>query len=68
MEKKNQKSPFMKEWMAQADSPKEASTVKKMNVQSLLLSSKQMTHCFKEWTTPSGVLSLQRFDVSNRSS
>ena len=35
------KSPYMKEWMAQADPPKEASTVKKMNVRLLLLSSKE---------------------------
>ena len=44
----------MKEWMAQADPPKEASTVK--NGQLLLLSSNKMTHYFKEWTTISGVL------------
>ena len=46
----------MKEWMSQTDSPEEASRVKKMNDQSLLLSSNKMTHCFKEWTIPSGVL------------
>ena len=46
----------MTEWMSQADPPKEASTVKKMNGRSLLLSSNKMTHYFKEWTTPSGVL------------
>ena len=45
----------MKEWMAQADPTKEASTVKKMNGRTLILSSNKMTHCFKEWTTPSGV-------------
>ena len=32
------KSPSMKEWMAQADPPKEASTIKKMNGRLLLLS------------------------------
>ena len=32
------KSPSMKEWMAQADPPKEASTIKKMNDRLLLLS------------------------------
>ena len=63
----------MTEWMSQADPPKEASTVKKMNGRSLLLSSNKMTHYFKEWTTPSGVLKkhilhLQKFDASNRSS
>ena len=50
------KSPSMKEWMAQADPPKEASTVKKMNGQLLLLSSNKMTHYFKEWTTSSVIL------------
>ena len=49
-------SPSMKEWMAQADPTKEASTVKTMNGRSLLLSSNKMTHYFKEWTNPSGVL------------
>ena len=49
------KSPSMKEWMAQADPTKEASTVKKMNGRTLILSSNKMTHYFKEWTTPSGV-------------
>ena len=46
----------MKERVAQADPPKEASTVKKMNGRSLLLSSSQMTHYFKEEMSPSGVL------------
>ena len=41
------KSPYLKEWMAQADPTKEASTVKKMSVRSLLLSSNKMTHCFE---------------------
>ena len=39
-------SPYMKEWMAQADPQKEVSTVKKMNGQSLLLSPNKMTHYF----------------------
>ena len=46
----------MIERMAQVDSPKEASTVKKMNDRSLRLSSNKMTHYLKEWTTASGVL------------
>ena len=50
------KSPTMKEYKAQANPSKEASTVKKMNGRSLLPSSSKMTHYFKEWTTPSGVL------------
>ena len=32
------KLPYIKEWMAQADPPKEANTVKKINGRSLLLS------------------------------
>ena len=47
------KSPHMKEWMAQADPPKEANTVKKMNDRSLLISSNKNTFYFKEWTTAS---------------
>ena len=35
----------MKEWIAQADPPKEARTVKKINGHSLLLSSNKMIHC-----------------------
>ena len=50
------KSTFIKEWMTQADPPKVASITKEMNDRSLLLSSNKMTHYFKEWTTPSGVL------------
>ena len=50
------KSSSMKEWMAQADPPKEASTVKKINCRLLLLFSSIMTHYFKEWMTPSGAL------------
>ena len=37
------KSSSMKEWMADADPPKEASTVKKMNGHSILLSSNKTT-------------------------
>ena len=44
--------------MAQADPTREASTVKKMNEQSLLCSSNKMTHYFKNWTTASGVLKI----------
>ena len=44
------KSPYMKEWMAQADIPKEANAVKKMNSRALLFSSMEMAHYFKEWT------------------
>ena len=50
------KSSYMKEWMAQADPPKEANTVKKMNDRSLFISSNKKTHYFKEWTTSSGRL------------
>ena len=50
------KSPYMKEWMAHVDPPKEASTVKKMNDLPQLLSLNKITHYFKEWTTPSCVL------------
>ena len=65
------KSPYMKEWMAQAGHPKEVNTVEKLNGRSLFLSSNKTTHYFKEWTTASGVLkknvsSLQNFDASNR--
>ena len=38
----------MKDWMAQADTPKEANTVKKMNGQLQLLSSNKTTHYFNE--------------------
>ena len=46
----------MKKWMAQGNPPKEVNTIKKINGWSLLLSSNKMTHHFKEWTTPGGVL------------
>ena len=42
------KSPYMKEWMTQADPPKEANTMKKMNRRSLLLSSNKAILYFKE--------------------
>ena len=42
--------------MAQAAPLREASTVKKMNDRSLLLSLNKITHYFKKWTTGSGVL------------
>ena len=43
----------MIEWMAQAAPLREASTVKKMNDRSLLLSLNKITHYFKKWTTGS---------------
>ena len=61
----------MIEWMVQAAPLREASTVKKMNDRSLLLSLNKITHYFKKWTAGSGVfgknlLSLQKRDASNR--
>ena len=50
------KSPQMIEWMAQAARRREASTNKKMDDRSLLLSLNKITHYFKKWTTASGVL------------
>ena len=44
--------------MAQAAPLKEASTVKKMNDQSLLPFLNKITHYFKKWTTGSGVLKV----------
>ena len=46
----------MKEWMAQADPPKEASMFARMNDRPQLLFSKKMTHYFTDWTVPSGLL------------
>ena len=43
----------MIEWMAQAAPLRKASTVKKMNDQSLFLTSNKITHYFKKWTTGS---------------
>ena len=51
----------MKEWMAQADPPEEANTVKELNGRSLLLSSNKTTLYFKEWTTASRA--LKKFNV-----
>ena len=48
----------MIEWMAQATPLREASTVKKMNDRSLLLSLNKITHYFKKWTTGSEVNEL----------
>ena len=66
------KSPYVKEWMAQADPPTEANTVKKMNGRSLLIFSNKTTRYFKEWTAArcleKNILSLQKFITSNRSS
>ena len=42
--------------MAQAPPLRGASTVKKMNDRSLLLSLNKITHYFKKWSTTSGVL------------
>ena len=46
----------MKEWMAQADPPKEASTFERMNDRLQLLFPNKMTHYFIEWTTPGSLL------------
>ena len=66
------KSLYVKEWMAQADPPREANTVKKMNGRSLLIFSNKTTHYFKEWTAArcfeKSILSPQKFITSNRSS
>ena len=66
------KSPYVKEWMAQADPPREANTVKKMNGRSLLTFSNKTTHYFKEWTAArcfeKNILSPQKLITSNRSS
>ena len=53
--------------MAQGDPPKEVSTVKKnMDGWSLLLSSDKMTHYFKVWTSPGGVLKIYIYKQTNR--
>ena len=67
------KSPSMKKWMVKVILQKKSVWSKKMNGRSLLLSSNKMTHYFKEWTTPGGVLKkhilfLQKFDGTNTSS
>ena len=46
----------MKEWMAPADPPLEAGTIKKINGRSLLLDLNKITHYFKERTTAIEVL------------
>ena len=50
--------------MAEADPPKEASTVKKMDGRSLLLSSNKITHYIKEWMTVLKKNNLQKCDAS----
>ena len=50
------KSPHIKEWMPQADPPREESTSDRINGRLQLLSSNKMIQYFKEWTTPSSVL------------
>ena len=49
-------SPYVKEWMVQADPPKDSGMFKKMNGQLQLLPSNKMIHYFKKWTTPCGIL------------
>ena len=65
------KPPYMKELIAQADSPKDASMVKKINGQSILFSSNKTTHYFQKWMAASCVLkkisSSKKFDESYRS-
>ena len=67
------KSTYMKEWIAQADPQKKASTFSRMNGRPQLFFSNKMTHYFIEWTTPSGLFKkiyypYKKFDASNRSS
>ena len=67
------KSPYMKEWMAQADPPKEARTFERMTGWPQLFFSDKMAHYFIEWTTQNGILkkiydTYKKFDASNRSS
>ena len=47
---REKKSPYLKEWMTQADLPKQSSMLERMNDRPQLLSS-NMTHYFEEWTT-----------------
>ena len=63
----------MKECMAQADPPKEASAFERLNEWAQLLFSNILTHYFIEWRTPSGLLKKnispgKTFYASNRSS
>ena len=64
------KSPYMKELMAQADPPKEASKFATMNGRPQLLFSNEMTHFFIEWATTCGLLkkNILPFDAPNRPS
>ena len=67
------KSPYMKEWMAQADPPKETSKFARINCRPQLVFSNKTTHYFIEYTTPSGLLKkiyhpYKKFDASIRSS
>ena len=50
----------MKEWMAQADSPKEAIRLKEWMAATSALFNK-ITQYFKEWTTPSSVLKTMNY-------
>ena len=50
----------MKEWMAQADSPKEAIRLKEWMAAATALFNK-ITQYFKEWTTPSSVLKTMNY-------
>ena len=45
----------MIEWMVQTAPLRKATTVKKMNERSLLLSINEITHYLKKWTTGSGI-------------
>ena len=54
----------MKEYMAQADSPRQTCTFEEMNGQQQLFFSNKMIYYFKKWTT---ILHLQKFDASSRS-
>ena len=48
----------MKNWMAQVDLPKEASTFERMNGRPQSLFSNKMIDYFIEWTTPSSLLKI----------
>ena len=52
----------MKEWMVQADPPKEASMFERMEDPSQLHFLNKMAHYFIEWKTPSDL--LKNFDTS----
>ena len=47
---------YMKEWMAQANPPKETSAFERMDGRPQLLFLNKTTHYFRKWTTASGVL------------